>query len=34
VTNAVKYGPEEGQIRLIMARDGGRTRFTWFELYA
>lgn len=28
VTNAVKYGPEEGEIRLIVAREGGRTRFT------
>jgi anti-sigma regulatory factor (Ser/Thr protein kinase) len=28
VTNAVKYGPEDGEIRLIIGRDGGRTRFT------
>lgn len=28
VTNAVKYGPEHGQIRVIIAEDGERTRFT------
>ena len=28
VTNAVKYGPEEGQIRLIVGEDGERTRYT------
>lgn len=28
VTNAVKYGPDEGQIRLIVSADEGRTRFT------
>jgi anti-sigma regulatory factor (Ser/Thr protein kinase) len=29
VTNAVKYGPEDGEIRVIIAADGvGKTRFT------
>jgi anti-sigma regulatory factor (Ser/Thr protein kinase) len=28
VTNAVKYGPEHGEIRLIIAEDDARTRFT------
>ena len=28
VTNAVKYGPEEGRIRLILGSDGDRIRFT------
>jgi anti-sigma regulatory factor (Ser/Thr protein kinase) len=28
VTNAVKYGPEEGAIRLIVESDDRRTRFT------
>jgi anti-sigma regulatory factor (Ser/Thr protein kinase) len=28
VTNAVKYGPEHGAIRLIVDDDGQRTRFT------
>jgi anti-sigma regulatory factor (Ser/Thr protein kinase) len=28
VTNAVKYGPEEGEIRMIITRDGVRLRFT------
>jgi anti-sigma regulatory factor (Ser/Thr protein kinase) len=28
VTNAVKYGPEDGEIRLIVDRDDVRTRFT------
>jgi anti-sigma regulatory factor (Ser/Thr protein kinase) len=28
VTNAVKYGPEDGEIRLIIGRDGACTRFT------
>ena len=28
VTNAVKYGPEDEKIRLIIHSDGGRTRFT------
>jgi serine/threonine-protein kinase RsbW len=28
VTNAVKYGPEHGEIRVIIADDGRRTRFT------
>ena len=31
ITNAVKYGPEE-QIRLIVADDGARTRFTVHDL--
>jgi anti-sigma regulatory factor (Ser/Thr protein kinase) len=32
VTNAVKYGPEEESIRLIVQRDGSRTRFTVHDL--
>jgi anti-sigma regulatory factor (Ser/Thr protein kinase) len=28
VTNAVKYGPEDGEIRLIVAADETTTRFT------
>lgn len=28
VTNAVKYGPEDGDIRLIVDQDAARTRFT------
>lgn len=28
VTNAVKYGPEDGVIKLIVEADAGRTRFT------
>jgi anti-sigma regulatory factor (Ser/Thr protein kinase) len=28
VTNAVKYGPEPGDIRLIVSQEGARTRFT------
>ena len=28
VTNAVKYGPDEGEIRVIITRDGVRARFT------
>jgi anti-sigma regulatory factor (Ser/Thr protein kinase) len=28
VTNAVKYGPDDGAIKLIISSDGGRTRFT------
>lgn len=28
VTNAVKYGPEHGEIRLIIAQDGSRVRVT------
>jgi anti-sigma regulatory factor (Ser/Thr protein kinase) len=28
VTNAVKYGPEHGEIRLIIAEDGSRMRVT------
>lgn len=28
VTNAVKYGPEHGEIRIIISQDEGRTRFT------
>jgi anti-sigma regulatory factor (Ser/Thr protein kinase) len=28
VTNAVKYGPEEGEIRLIIGEDERTTRFT------
>ena len=28
VTNAVKYGPEHGEIQVIIAEDGERTRFT------
>ena len=32
VTNAVKYGPEEETIRLIVGRSGGRTRFTVHDL--
>jgi anti-sigma regulatory factor (Ser/Thr protein kinase) len=28
VTNAVKYGPEEGEIRVIIAREGLTVRFT------
>jgi anti-sigma regulatory factor (Ser/Thr protein kinase) len=28
VTNAVKYGPEDGDIRIIIGSDGERTRFT------
>jgi anti-sigma regulatory factor (Ser/Thr protein kinase) len=34
VTNAVKYGPEEEAIRLIVRRDGSRTRFTVHDLGA
>ena len=32
VTNAVKYGPEDEAIRLIVAPDGERTRFTVHDL--
>jgi len=32
VTNAVKYGPEEETIRLIVGQSGGRTRFTVHDL--
>jgi len=32
VTNAVKYGPEEETIRLIVAHGEGRTRFTVHDL--
>ena len=32
VTNAVKYGPADEKIRLIVAADGGRTRFTVHDL--
>jgi anti-sigma regulatory factor (Ser/Thr protein kinase) len=32
VTNAVKYGPEEETIRLIVAQGEGRTRFTVHDL--
>jgi len=32
VTNAVKYGPEEGPIRLIVSQDDTRTRFTVHDL--
>jgi anti-sigma regulatory factor (Ser/Thr protein kinase) len=32
VTNAVKYGPEEETIRLIVAHGGDRTRFTVHDL--
>jgi anti-sigma regulatory factor (Ser/Thr protein kinase) len=32
VTNAVKYGPEDESIRLILHRDGNRTRFTVHDL--
>ncbi|HET9737012.1 MAG TPA: ATP-binding protein [Solirubrobacteraceae bacterium] len=28
VTNAVKYGPDEGEIRMIITRDAVRVRFT------
>jgi serine/threonine-protein kinase RsbW len=28
VTNAVKYGPDDGEIRLIVAQHPSRTRFT------
>ena len=32
VTNAVKYGPEDEQIRLIIQNDGTCTRFTVHDL--
>ena len=32
VTNAVKYGPEEAPISLIVGQGGGRTRFTVHDL--
>jgi len=32
VTNAVKYGPVDGEIRLIVAGDPTRTRFTVHDL--
>ena len=32
VTNAVRYGPEEGPIRLIVSGDEARTRFTDHDL--
>ena len=32
VTNAVKYGPEDEAIRLIVGTDGQRTRFTVHDL--
>ncbi|HET8754396.1 MAG TPA: ATP-binding protein [Solirubrobacteraceae bacterium] len=32
VTNAVKYGPEEESIRLIIGRGDGRIRFTVHDL--
>ena len=32
VTNAVKYGPEAGQIRLIVSQDDERARFTVHDL--
>jgi anti-sigma regulatory factor (Ser/Thr protein kinase) len=32
VTNAVKYGPEDEAIRLIIGHDGRRTRFTVHDL--
>jgi anti-sigma regulatory factor (Ser/Thr protein kinase) len=32
VTNAVKYGPEEETIRLIITSQGDRTRFTVHDL--
>jgi anti-sigma regulatory factor (Ser/Thr protein kinase) len=32
VTNAVKYGPEDEQIRLIVQSDGTRSRFTVHDL--
>jgi len=34
VTNAVKYGPVDGEIRLIVDQDATRTRFTVHDLGA